>query len=166
MELIGAILVFLVGLSAGALVFLCLCVSRFVEAAEARHAHAFESEENRHRERLAHEDATTAIVVDRIRLVAGGLAAELRDAAAAQRNDLRLAIQLPPVHVPGAPAPPPSETRKAVPDGSNATGRQALSRSPANDAAVPSTLRDSEATPPSGWSLEQIRAHSASHEEA
>lgn len=160
MELIGAILVFLAGLSAGALVFLCLRVSRFVEAAEARHAHALESAEDRHRERLAHADATTAIVVDRMRLVAGGLAAELREAAAAQRNDLRLAIHLPPVHVPGAPAP----TEVKAP--ATASARRSLSRAPANDAAAPSASQDSEATPPSGWSIEQIRAHSAIHEEA
>ncbi len=145
MELIGAILVFLAGVSAGALVLLCLKVVRLVDAAEARHAQALESAEERHRERLAHADATTVIVVDRMRLVAAGLAAELREAAAAQRNDLRLAAQLPSVRVPGPPAPP----------------RQGLHRAPANDLAGPSTLQDDEATPPVGWTLEQVRAHTA-----
>lgn len=152
MELIGAILVFLAGLSAGALLFLCLKVSRLVEAAEARHAQVLENAENQHREQLAHADAITTIVVDRMRLVAGGLAAELRDAAASQRNDLRLAIRLPAVHVPGAPVP-------------GAVARQALSRSPANDAPEGSAPQDSEATPPSGWTLEQIRAHTSTPEE-
>ncbi len=145
MELIGAILVFLAGLSAGALVLLCLKVTRLVEGAEARHAQVLESAEQQHRERLAHADATTAIVVDRMRLVAAGLAAEIREATAAQRNDLRLAVRLPAVRVPGAPAPP----------------RQALPRAPANDAAGRSTLQDDEVTPPAGWTLEQARFHCA-----
>jgi hypothetical protein len=134
MEVMGAVVVFLLGAAVGMLVALYLLATRFARSVEAQLAEADERDEQRADERRAHLDATAAIVVDRMWLVGAGLAAEIREMAAAQRNDLRLVVGLPTVEVPGARA----------------------SRHPPH---APSTriVGDDEPTPPSGWTLEEVR---------
>lgn len=134
MEVIGAVVVFLLGAAVGMLVALYLFATRFARSVETQLVEADERAEMRADERRAHLDATAAIVVDRMWLVGAGLAAEIREMAAAQRNDLRLVVGLPTVEVPGARAP----------------------RCPPH-ASSPRTVGDDEPTPPSGWTLEDVR---------
>lgn len=137
MLLTGTLLVFFAMASFGTLVFGVLRFVRQAERLEELHLLAQEEAERRHRERLDHANALATVVTDQVRLIGAALAAEVRESAAARRNDLRLAAVLPPVRVPGEapPTTPPS--------------RVGFSRT---------ALNDNEPTPPSGWTLEQIRA--------
>ncbi len=165
MQLIGAMLVFLGLACAGFLAGIFVVVVRFARSTAEQHAEAMEAAELQHRELRSQLTATTATILDRVQLVAGGLAAQLQATAAEQRNDLRLAGLLPPLRVPGEE--PRGETRSATtpPNGSPAawasTPPATSSTTRPSLACVASTLREDEATPPSGWSLEQIRAHTA-----
>lgn len=165
MALIGAALVF-VGLAcAGFLAGIFLLVARFTRTTAEQQAEAMEAAEQHRRELRSQLTAATATILDRVQLVAAGLAAQLQATAAEQRNDLRLAGLLPPLRAPGEQ--PRGETRSATtpPNGTPA----AHVSSPGGPAAsmttrpsfmrAASTLREDEATPPSGWSPEQIRAH-------
>ena len=168
MQLIGAMLVFLGLACAGFLAGIFVVVVRFARSTAEQHAEAMEAAELQHRELRSQLTATTATILDRVQLVAGGLAAQLQATAAEQRNDLRLAGLLPPLRVPGEE--PREETRSATtpPSGSPAARASTPPATPATSsttrpslARVASTLRDDDATPPSGLSLEQIRAHTA-----
>ena len=165
MDLIGAALVF-VGLAcAGFLAGLFVVVARFTRTTADQQAEAIEAAEQHRRELRSQLTAATATILDRVQLVAAGLAAQLQATAAEQRNDLRLAGLLPPLRVPGevphgekrsATTPPNGSpaARVSTPPATSSTTRPSLAR-------AASTLREDEATPPSGWSLEQIRAHTA-----
>ena len=178
MEVIGAVVVFLLGAAVGLLVALYLLAARVARSVEAQITDAAERAEaqitdaaERAAEQRAHLDATAAIVVDRLWLVGAGLAAEIREMAAVQRNDLRLAVGLPAVEVPGGCAPrrSPSRASSAPPSSppmaasSRATfptphaGTPAASRP--TRAAAPGvwTVGDDEPTPPSGWTLDEVR---------
>ena len=163
MQLIGAMLVFLGLACAGFLGGLFVVVVRFARSTAEQHAEAMEAAELQHRELRSQLTAATATILDRMQLVAAGLAAQLQATAVEQRNDLRLAGLLPPLRVPGEE--PRGETRSATtpPNGSpaaRASSPPATSSTTRPSLARPaSTLREDEATPPSGWSLEQIRAH-------
>ena len=171
MEVLGAVVVFLLGAAVGMLVALYLLAARFVRSTEAQSAEAEERAEQRAEEQRAHLDATAAIVVDRMWLVGAGLAAEIREMAAAQRNDLRLVVGLPAVEVPGARAsrPPPPRASSAPPRSPEvpASSRPRLPTPPAGSPAAPRppraatpgtwTVGDDEPTPPSGWTLEEVR---------
>ena len=164
MQLIGAMLVFLGLACAGFLAGIFVVVVRFARSTAEQHAEAMEAAELQHRELRSQLTATTATILDRVQLVAAGLAAQLQATAAEQRNDLRLAGLLPPLRVPGetrgetrgATTPPNGSpaARVSTPPATSSTTRPSLAR-------AASTLRDDDATPPSGWSLEQIRAHTA-----
>ena len=165
MQLIGAMLVFLGLACAGFLAGIFVVVVRFARSTAEQHAEAMEAAELQHRELRSQLTATTATILDRVQLVAGALAAQIQATAAEQRNDLRLAGLLPPLHVPGeerrgktrcATTPPNGSpaARASTPPATSSTTRPSLAR-------AASTLRDDEKTPPSGWSLEQIRAHTA-----
>lgn len=165
MQLIGATLVFLGLACAGFLAGLFVVVVRFARTTAEQHAEVMEAAEQHRRELRSQLTATTATILDRVQLAAGGLAAQLQATAAEQRNDLRLAGLLPPLRVPGdkargetrsATTPPNGSpaARASTPPATSSTTRPSLAR-------AASTLRDDEATPPSGWSLEQIRAHTA-----
>lgn len=168
MEVIGAVVVFLLGAATGTLAALYLLAVRFVRNIEAQVMEAAERAEQRAEEQRAHLDATAAIVVDRLWLVGAGLAAEIREMAAAQRNDLRLVVGLPAVEVPGARAPRRSPSRAPPsspppPASSSATFPPPREETPAASrptrAAAPGTwtVGDDEPTPPSGWTLEEVR---------
>ena len=139
MALIGAALVF-VGLAcAGFLAGLFVVVARFTRTTADQQAEAIEAAEQYRRELRSQLTATTATILDRVQLVAAGLAAQLQATAAEQRNDLRLAMRLPPLRAPG--------------------------EEPQRGARTATTLRDDDVTPPSGWSLEQVRARTAQLDE-
>ena len=165
MELIGAMLVFLGLACAGFLAGLFVVVVRFKRSTAEQHAEAMEAAEQHHRELRSQLTATTATILDRVQLVAGALAAQIQATVAEQRNDLRLAGLLPPLHVPGEEQRGKTRSATTPPNGSPAA-RARSSTTPATSsttrpslARVASTLRDDDATPPSGLSLEQIRAH-------
>ena len=160
MELIGAVAVFLLGSGVGLLVVLYLQGARknqLAEHAAEQRAEALALAEQQHNEQRAQLITMTAALVDRMQLVGAALAAEVRDANTQHRNDRRLAMGLPRVSVPGQVAPPrpaaerasspPARSTPATPATSRAEGRASLA-----DAA-------DEPTPPSGWTLEQVRAH-------
>lgn len=170
MEVIGAVLVFLLGACAGLLLGLYLVISRFIRSTEEQIAAAQERAEQHAGERRAHLDATAAIVMERMRLVGAALAAQLRETAAEQHNDLRLAVGLPAVEVPGRRAP--RRAAPSVPTAPHTSPRTAASSraTPATlAAATPATssttraalgvwtLGDDELTPPSGWTPEEVR---------
>ena len=99
----------------------------------------------------------TAALVERMTLVGGALAAEVRDGYAQQRNDLRLAVGLPRVSVPGQVASPrPAAERASSLPARSTPAPPATSRSPVRP--FPAAAAD-EPTPPSGWTLEQVREH-------
>ncbi len=171
MALIGAALVF-VGLAcAGFLAGLFVVVARFMRTTAEQQAEAIEAAEQHRRELRSQLTAATATILDRVQLVAGGLAAQLQVTAAEQRNDLRLAGLLPPLRAPGKR--PHLEARPATtpPSGTPAVHVSSPGRPVAPSTTRPSfmraatTLRDDDATPPSGWSLEQIRARTAQVDE-
>jgi hypothetical protein len=89
-----------------------------------------------------------------MRLVGAGLAAEIRQTATQQRNDLRLVVGLPAVEVPVARRPRRTAPRATPPAGTPAV--------PSPTAAAPGvwTVGDDEPTPPSGWTLEEVRERS------
>jgi hypothetical protein len=160
MALIGAVGVFLLGSCVGLLVALYLQGARtnqLAEHAAEQRAEALALAEQQHNERRAQLIAMTAALVDRLQLVGADLAAEVRDANTQQRNDLRLAVGLPRVSTPSEARPsrpaaawassPPARSTPATPATSREEGRASLA-----DAA-------DEPTPPSGWTLEQVRAH-------
>ncbi len=158
MELIGAVAVFLLGSSVGLLLALYVQGARrnqLDEHAAEQRAAALALAEQQHSERRAHLLAMTAALVDRMQLVGAALAAEMRDANTQQRNDLRLAVGLPRVSVPGHGAKPrPAAERAPLPESTPTTPatRRSTMRASPTDAA-------DEPTPPSGWTLEQVRAH-------
>lgn len=157
MELIGAVAVFLLGSGVGLLVVLYLQGARknqLAEHAAEQRAAALALAEQQHNEQRAQLITMTAALVDRMQLVGAALAAEVRDANTQHRNDRRLAMGLPCVSVPGQIAPPrPAAERASSPP---ARSTPATSR-----AEVRTSLADTadEPTPPSGWTLEQVRAH-------
>lgn len=165
MELIGAILVFLGFVCAGLAAGIFWVLVRLAQSRDEQHAEAMARAEEHHR---ALCNQLTA-AMERGHLLAAGLAAEVRAMTAAHRNDLRLAARLPALRVPGekppqqerAERPPPSSTTArttpATPANTNANATSAAQ--PA--APIASRMTDEDATPPSGWSLEQIRAHTA-----
>ena len=167
MQLIGAVLVFLGLAGAGFLAGIFVVVVRFARSTAEQHSEAMETAEQHRRELRSQLTATTATILDRVQLAAGDLAAQLQATAAEQRNDLRLAGLLPPLRVPGEKAR--GETRSATtpPNGSHAARASSLAPPATSSTTRPSltraaaTLHDDDATPPSGWSLEQIRAHTA-----
>ncbi len=166
MALIGTALVFVCLACAGFLAGLFVVVARFTRTTAEQQAEAIEAAEQHRRELRSQLTAATATILDRVQLVAAGLAAQLQATAAEQRNDLRLAGLLPPLRVPGEE--PRGKTRSATtpPNGSPAARASTPPATPATSSTTrpslarpASTLREDEATPPSGWSLEQIRAH-------
>ena len=165
MALIGAVLVF-VGLAcAGFLAGLFVVVARFTRTTAEQQAEAIDVAEQHRRELRSQLTAATATILDRVQLVAAGLAAQLQATAAEQRNDLRLAGLLPPLRAPGERPHPAARPATTPPSGTPAAHVSSPGRPVAPSTTRPSfmraatTLREDEATPPSGWSLEQIRAH-------
>lgn len=160
MQLIGAVVVFLGGACVGLLAGICVTLVRLARSLEEQHARALEAGEQHHRALRSQLQATTAAILDRVQLTAAGLAAQLQATAAEVRNDRRLAMQLPTVRVPGeAPndeVPTPRSPTWIV------RGRLPAPRSGSTRPSVPGSfpprLRDEDATPASGWSLEQYRA--------
>ena len=171
MDLIGAALVF-VGLAcAGFLAGLFVVVARFLRTAAEQQAEAIEVAEQHRRELRSQLTAATATILDRTQLVAAGLAAQLQATAAEQRNDLRLAGLLPPLRAPGERPHREAPTATTPPSGTPAVHVSSPGRPAASSTTRPSftraatTLRDDDATPPSGWSLEQVRARTAQVDE-
>lgn len=171
MELIGAVVVFLLSSMVGLLLALNLRVARLVNelatlgagAAERAEVDA-EQADAREQERRDHLDATAAIMLEHARLVGAGLAAEMREQSAQHRNDLRLAVGLPAVDVPAArrgrrassPAAGPQLCQTGPASTTPAAGTRAASR---GTQAAPGawTVGDDEPTPPSGWTLDDVR---------
>lgn len=174
MMLMGAVMVFLLGTIAGLLVGLFMQGARRGRLADESAARAVEAEdgaERRHNERRAHLDAVAAVLVSRMETAAKGIGAELRDSATQFRNDLRLAVGLVPVRVPRewrSPDPAPisvSRARCASCERSTpsaASSARAATSSGMDDHTL--LFRDNETTPPSGWTLEEVRAHTAQHD--
>ena len=163
MALIGAVGVFLLGSCVGLLVALYLQGARknqLAEHAAEQRAEALALAEQQHNEQRAQLITMTAALVDRMQLVGAALAAEVRDANTQHRNDRRLAMGLPRVSVPGQIAPPrPAAERASSPP---ARSTPATPATPATSRAEGrASLADAadEPTPPSGWTLEQVRAH-------
>jgi hypothetical protein len=172
MELAAAVVVFLLGASVGLLVALYLLAARAEQRVKAEAAIETERTEAREQERRDHIDATAAIVVETLRLVGAGLAAEIRETAVQQRNDLRLVVGLPVVEMSAGRRPrraaPRATTLRSSAD-SAGSPRPTSSTPPAGTlvTAGPTragpgawTVGDDEATPPSGWTLEVARARS------
>lgn len=104
MELIGAVVVFLLGSCAGVLVALYLQGARRNRLAEQATEQAISAAEltaQHHRELRTQLITMTTAVMERVQLVGGALAAEVRDANTQRRNDLRLVVGLPRASVPG-----------------------------------------------------------------
>ena len=166
MELIGAVAVFLLGSGVGLLVVLYLQGARrnqLAEHAAEQRAAALALAEQQHSERRAHLLAMTAALVERMQLVGAALAAEVRDANTQHRNDRRLAMGLPRVSVPGqVPPPRPAAERASSPPARSTPAPPATRRS-----TMRASLADTadEPTPPSGWTLEQVRAHTNTADE-
>ena len=171
MDLIGAALVFVSLACAGFLAGIFLVVARFTRTTAEQQAEAIEAAEQHRRELRSQLTAATATILDRVQLVAAGLAAQLQATAAEQRNDLRLAGLLPPLRVPGEEPQGGARTRATPPSGTPAIHVSSPGRPAASVTTRPgftrtgATLRDDEATPPSGWSLAQIRARTAQVDE-
>ncbi len=171
MELIGAALVFLGLACAGFLAGLFVVVARFTRTTADQQAEATEAAEQHRRELRSQLTAATATILDRMQLVAAGLAAQLQATATEQRNDLRLAARLPPLRIPGEEPQRGARTRATPPSGTPAVHVSSPGRPVMPSTTWPSialgatTLRDDDATPPSGWSLEQIRARTAQVDE-
>lgn len=168
MEVIGAVVVALLGACVGLLLGLFLQGARknhlaeqasaeratartLAEQASQQRAAVLGLLEKQHAELRAHLMTMTAALADRMQLVGSALAAALREANAEHRNDLRLAIGLPRASTPGEEPP---ETRHPA---------EAKPLPKASHAARPKT--GDEPTPPSGWTLEQVRTHTATAEE-
>ena len=160
MELIGAVGVFLLGSCVGLLLVLYRQGERrnqLAEHAAEQHAATLALAEQQRHEQRAQLLAMTTALVERMQLIGTALAAEVRDANTQQRNDRRLAMGLPRVSATGEGRPPrpsaerasstPARSTPAAP----ATRRSTMHASPADAADEP--------TPPSGWTLEQVRAH-------
>lgn len=157
MELIGAVGVFLLVACTGLLVALYFQGERrnqLAEHAAEQRAAALALAEQQHNEQRAQLLTMTAALIERMQLARGVLVTELRAAATQQRNDLRLAVGLPRASGPdeGRPPRPAAERASSLPAGAP----PATSRAP-----VRTSLADTvdEPTPPSGWTLEQVRAH-------
>ena len=75
MQLIDAVLVFLGLACAGFLAGIFVVVVRFARSTAEQHSEAMETAEQQHRELRSQLTATTATILDRVQLVAGGLAA-------------------------------------------------------------------------------------------
>lgn len=161
MQLIGAVLVFLGLVCAGFLGGIFVVLVRLARSRDKQHAEAIEGAERHHRALRSQLTETSATILERAHLVGAALAAEIRAMAAAHRNDLRLAMRLPPLRVPGeAPreeAPPPQSLTRAS---SPATPAPSSTTQPSAP-PLALTVDDEDPTPPSGWSLEQLRAHTA-----
>jgi len=163
MLVIGAVLVFVGLVVAGLLAGIFVVLVRLARGRDEQHAEAMERAEEHHRALCAQLTATSTTSMERAHLLASGLAAEIRTMAAAHRNDLRLAMRLPPLRAPGESARDTAHTAAklagATPPASSSTTR------PRAPEPIVLTAGDEDATPPSGWSLEQIRAHTARSEE-
>ena len=157
MLVIGAVLVFVGLVCAGLLAGILVVLVRLARGRDEQHAEAMERAEAHHRALCAQLTATSTTITERAHLLASGLAAEIRAMAAAHRNDLRLAMRLPPLRAPGERARDAAHT--TTPPASSSTTR------PRAPEPIVLTAGDEDATPPSGWSLEQIRAHTARSEE-
>lgn len=224
MELVGAVVVALLGACVGVLVGLYLLGAQRNKLAEQQHAamlvHAEQAQQQRaaaralaekqHAELRGHLMTMTAALAERMQLVGAALAAELRQVNAEHRNDLRLAIGLPrasmpddelpptrPTMPPPRPAAPPkldasTRTSTRTPPGAAPAPRAPLpkpalppkpmvsaqpiapasSRPAVQIPTAPPTPRSAkrtstgdEPTPPSGWTLEQVRTHTETAEE-
>src|SRR5262245_9506990 len=109
MQLIDAVLVFLGLVCAGFLGGIFVVLVRLSRSRDKQYAGAMEAAERHHRALCAQLTATSTTLMEHAHLIGAGLAAEIQAMATAHRNDLRLAMRLPPVHVPGEqsrPAPP------------------------------------------------------------
>ena len=160
MELIGAVGLFLLGSCVGLLVALYLQGARrnqLDEHAAEQRAAALALAEQQHNEQRAQLLTMTAALVERMQLARGVLVMELRDAVTQQRNDLRLAVGLPRASVPSEARPPrPTAARASSPPARSTPATPATSRT--EERASLADAAD-EPTPPSGWTLEQVRAH-------
>ena len=220
MELIGVVIVGLLGACVGMLVGLFLQGAKHKQLAEQaiaqratartlaeqagqQRAAALGLLEKQHAELRGHLMAMTTAIADRMQIVGSALAAAQREANAEHRNDLRLANRLPPTSAPGDQPPPtrrPAEAKPAhVPKPLAAPGKAATTTTrpstppprlaplpkptppprvtvvpnppassrptptsgaaPTSHAARPKST--DEPTPPSGWTLEQVRTHTA-----
>ena len=220
MELIGVVIVGLLGACVGLLVGLFLQGAKHKQLAEQviaqratartlaeqagqQRGAALELLEKQHAELRGHLMTMTAASAERMQLVGGALAAELREANAEHRNDLRLAIGLPRASAPGeeppATKPPALASKPAASTKPSATPVRVAapptrpstppprpaplprpaappkprviaapiaptssrppptsSTAPRSHPARPASTGD-EPTPPSGWTLEQVR---------
>lgn len=180
MEVVGAVVVALLGACVGVLLGLYLQGAQrnriaeqqqtatlvHAEQAEQQRAAARALAEKQHTELRGHLMTMTAALVDRMQLVGAGLAAELRAVNAEHRNDLRLAIGLSRTSAPGEEPPPTRPTSPPPRPLPRPTPppRPTISTSPialAHSGPTPRCTSD-EPTPPSGWTLEDVRSHTAS----
>ena len=183
MELIGAVGLFLLGSCVGLLVALYLQGARrnqldehaaeqraaalaLAEQAAEQRAAALALAEQQHNERRAQLITMTAAFVDRLQLVGAALAAEVRDANTQQRNDLRLAVGLPRVSTPSEARPPrPAAARASSPPATPARSTPAPPAPSREEGRASLADATDKPTPPSGWTLEQVRAHTETADE-
>lgn len=166
MALIGAVAIGLLIVIAGLLVLLHIQGEERHQRAEQHRQRA----EQRHAERRAQDFEATRAIVETLHLVGHALAAEVREAARQQRNDLRLANRLPRVSEPPRTwSTPPTTSRSAssrrADEETSAPHEEADPPSlplPVPAPPLPSfDLHDDEQTPPSGWTAEQMSRHFA-----
>ena len=224
MELIGVVIVGLLGACVGLLVGLFLQGAKHKQLAEQviaqratartlaeqagqQRGAALELLEKQHAELRGHLMTMTAELAERMQLVGSALAVALREANAEHRNDLRLAIGLPRTSTPGEEPPATRRPPEAKPTHASkpivASGKAATTTRPSTPAPRPAPLpkptpppprvtaapiapassrptptsgaaptshaarpkSSNEPTPPSGWTLEQVRTHTATAEE-
>ncbi|MBK8255732.1 MAG: hypothetical protein IPK82_24080 [Polyangiaceae bacterium] len=166
MGMIGTILTFLLGACVGLLVGLFLQGGQRIELAkqallqeemlakQAReHAQMLAEQAanlaaEQHGETRAQRLTLFAALESQIALTGAALAAQIKETAAEHRNDLPLAQRLPPLARPGEST------------GHLSSDSTALSPilNPHSSGSTLLRVGDDEATPPSGWSIEMIRA--------
>lgn len=167
MALIGAVAIGLLIVIAGLLVLLHI-------QGEERHQRAeehYQRAEQRHAERRAQDFEATRAIVETLHLVGHAVAAEVREAARQQRNDLRLANRLPRVSEPPRTwSTPPTTSRSA--SSRRADEETSAPHDDTDPPSLPSPVappplpsfeaaEDDERTPTSGWTAEQTRRHFA-----
>ncbi|MBK8252621.1 MAG: hypothetical protein IPK82_08125 [Polyangiaceae bacterium] len=166
MATIGTIVTFLLGACVGLLVGLFLQGGQRIELAkqallqekmlakQAREQAQMLAEQaanlaaEQHAETRAQRATLFAALHGQITLTGAALAAQIQETAAEHRNDLRLAQRLPPLTRPGEHARHVSSGSTDLPSVLN----------PHGSGSTLLRVGDDEATPPSGWSPEMIRA--------